>query len=58
MFQNDYSRFMRVCFVHNKSDALYAIERFLCDTRSDGEVAIIRSDSGVKRVPRDVPRNS
>ena len=48
VFRDDYSRYMWVYLLRRKSDAVGALEKFLCDTRSDGEVAILRSDGGTE----------
>ena len=37
---------MWVYFLRRKSDASSALEQFFCDTRTDGEVEIIRTDNG------------
>ena len=47
--RDDYSRMSWVYFLHHKSDAADAFERFLVDVRADGmpsSVEIVRSDGG------------
>lgn len=48
VFRGDCSRYMQVCVLRKKSGASRALEQFLCDTRTNGKVAVIRSDGGLE----------
>ena len=46
IIEDDFTRFTCLKFLRNKLDAADASKEFLADTRSEGDVKMVRSDGG------------